>query len=118
MDRFFGAEGLAELLVGPVGDYLVEVHVRLGTGAGLPHDEGEVLIQGPRENLITDLGDEAGFFLWENAQVGIGEGGGFFGDSEGVDQLFWHAVAPDLEVLQGALGLSAPEFIFGDGYFA
>ena len=42
MDRRLGAELAAELFVGAVGDHLVDVHVGLGAGAGLPDHQREM----------------------------------------------------------------------------
>lgn len=43
MDRSFGAHGAAEDFNGAVRDDFIGIHVRLGTGAGLPNHEREVV---------------------------------------------------------------------------
>ena len=44
-------------LIAAVGDDLVGVHVRLGAAAGLPDDEGEVVIQLPADDLVAGGGN-------------------------------------------------------------
>ena len=41
------------MLVAAVGDDLVDVHVRLRAGAGLPHNEREVPVELPGEDLVA-----------------------------------------------------------------
>jgi hypothetical protein len=63
VDGLLGAHLAAENLNGAVGDDLVGVHVGLGTGAGLPDDQREVIQQLTLGDLggglldgLTDLG--------------------------------------------------------------
>jgi hypothetical protein len=62
VDGLLGAHVTAQHLDGAVGDDLVGVHVGLGTGAGLPDDQREVVIELARCDLgggllngLTDL---------------------------------------------------------------
>ena len=57
VDRLLGAHGAAEDLNGAVRDDFVGVHVGLGAGAGLPDDEGEVVDELERGNLLGGLLD-------------------------------------------------------------
>jgi len=51
VNRLLGAHDTTEQLDGAVGDDLVDVHVGLGAGAGLPDDQGEVVHQLARGDL-------------------------------------------------------------------
>ena len=55
VDGLLAAHGTAQNLDGAVGDDLVGVHVGLGTGAGLPDDQREVVNQLERGNLFGGL---------------------------------------------------------------
>ena len=49
--------------VAPTRDDLVGVHIGLGAGAGLPHHQGEIVIQCPGHHLVADPTDDVAFFL-------------------------------------------------------
>ncbi len=51
------AAGAAEQLAGPVGQHLVEVHVGLGAGAGLPDPQRELLIMLAAQDLVGGAHD-------------------------------------------------------------
>jgi hypothetical protein len=57
VDGLLAAHGAAQDLNGAVGDDLVGVHVGLRAGAGLPHDEREVVDELERGNLLGGLLD-------------------------------------------------------------
>ena len=50
-------QGFPGHFIAPVGDHFVYVHVALGTAAGLPYRQGEIPVQFPLEDFITDLPD-------------------------------------------------------------
>ena len=52
MHRRLGAELAAEQLVGAVGDDLVDVHVGLGAGAGLPDHQREMVVELAVDDLV------------------------------------------------------------------
>jgi len=108
MHRFLGAAFAAEKLVGAVGDHLVDVHVGLGAGTGLPHDQGEVLVEPAVDHFLRRLDDRLGATGVEQAKLPIGLGGGAFDDAERVDQRQRHAFGADAEIPPRALGLRAP----------
>ena len=68
MDRRFRAERAAEQLVGAVGDHLVDVHVGLGAGAGLPHDQRELIVELAVDDLLRGLDDGLGAARVERAK--------------------------------------------------
>ena len=60
VNGLFGAKLAAEDLDGSVRDDLVRVHVGLGTGAGLPDDQGEVVDELKVSHLLGRLLDRLG----------------------------------------------------------
>jgi len=48
----FGWTGSLEPISGAVRDHLVGVHVGLGAAPSLPHDEREVLVEAPVDDLL------------------------------------------------------------------
>ena len=85
MNRLLGAEFAAEQLVGAVGDHLVEVHVGLGAGAGLPDHQRKVIVELALDHLARGADDGAGAARIEQAEFAVGLGGGEFDDAERMD---------------------------------
>ena len=107
MDGLFRAQHSTGHINRPIGDHLVDVHVRLGAAAGLPNAEREVVVQFALGDLGGGFDDEIGFFLCEEAELLIGQSAGSFQVSKGVDERGRHRVVGDIEVVQGSLGLSS-----------
>ena len=93
MNRLLGAEFAAEHLVGAVGDHLVEVHVGLGAGAGLPDHQRKVIVELALDHLARGAGDGAGAARIEQAEFPVGLRGGELDDAERMDDRDRHAVA-------------------------
>ena len=108
MNRFLGAEFAAQQHVGAVGDHLVEVHVGLGAGTGLPDHQREVIVELAFDHLACGADDSAGAARIKQSEFLVGLGGGEFDDAEGMDDRDRHAIMADLEILSRALGLRAP----------
>ena len=108
MDRGLLAHGLAHDLAGPVGDHLVGVHVALGARAGLPDDEREVIVELAADHLAGRLVDDRTERGIERTGLDVHPRRRLLDDAERADQRRRHALAADSEVLQAALGLSAP----------
>ena len=108
MHRRFRAELAAEHLVGAVGDHLVDVHVGLGAGAGLPDHQREMIVELAVDHLLRGLDDGARAAGVEQAERAVDLGGGALDDAERADQRPRHALGADAEVLDRALGLRAP----------
>ncbi len=76
---------------GPVGDHLVDVHVRLRAAAGLPDPQGKMVVEFTRDHLICRLADEFHLcsrfdvFFLEQPELQIHLGGRFFEDSKRPD---------------------------------
>ena len=77
MNGLLGAERSAGQLDGPVGDDLVDVHVRLGAAAGLPDAEGEVVVELALRHFRGGLGDPTRLVFGEKAELGIGRAHAF-----------------------------------------
>ena len=62
----------SEQEVGPVGDDLVGVHVRLRARAGLPDDQRKIVIEFTVDDFLRRLIDGAGNVLFQLAERQIG----------------------------------------------
>ena len=105
VNGLFGSEGAAGQFDGPVGDDLVDVHVRLGAAAGLPDAEGEVVVELALRHFRGGLGDPTRLVFGEKAELGIGEGAGLLEQAKRVDERGGHAVVGNVEVVKGAFRL-------------
>ena len=83
--RCFGSHLAAGEFDRAVRDHLVGVHVALGAGAGLPDAEGEVGVEFSGDDLVGGADDEVALLGGKFAEIGVGEGAGFFQDAEGFD---------------------------------
>ncbi len=63
MHRLLGAEFAAQHFIGAIGDHLVEVHVGLGAGAGLPDHQRKMIIELAVDHLARGADDGAGATL-------------------------------------------------------
>ena len=98
--------------VPPVGHHLIDVHIGLRAGSGLPHHQWELIIEFAVQDLITNLTDQFGFVFGKYPQVMVGQGSCFFQDGESTDNFLRHLLTADLEVFGGTLGLGSP-VLFG-----
>ena len=114
MNRLLGAEFAAQQHVGAVGDHLVEVHVGLGAGAGLPDDQREVIVELAFDHFPCRADDGAGAARIEQSEFPVGLGGGEFDEAERMDDRDRHAIMADLEILSRAFGLRAPIAVGGN----
>ncbi len=114
MNRLLGAEFAAEHLVGAVGDHLIEIHIGLGAGAGLPDDKGKMIVELAVDHLARGASDGAGAALVDQSQFAIGFGGRQLDDAERANDVHRHPVMADAEILPGAFGLRAPVAIGGN----
>lgn len=122
VNGLLGAHGAAHDFNGAVGDDLVRVHVGLGTGAGLPDDQREVVeeltlgdLGGGLLDGLTDLGVYFLLIIRFNPKCAeptltktvlhVDGSGGTLKDTESLDNWGGHAVLGlvDVEVTQGAV---------------
>ena len=108
MHRLFRAELSPERDIGGVGDHLVDVHIGLGAGAGLPHQQRKMLIQLAVGDVLRHRGDRFGAPGIEAAEIAIDLRRGALDQAERAHDLDRHAFDADAEVVQRALGLRAP----------
>ena len=106
--RRLAADLAAEQLDRPVRQHLVDVHVGLGAGAGLPDIERKVVVEQAPDRLVGGAHDRAGLPLRQAAGRRIDQCRGLFDIAIGVIDALWHAVVADREMHQAALGLRAP----------
>jgi hypothetical protein len=99
----------AEDLARAVGQHLVDVHVGLRPAARLPHHQRELVLVLAREHLVGRCDDRLAFSLVEQLQLDVDERRGLLDQHQRADQLARHLLGRDLEVLQRALRLSAPQ---------
>ena len=76
MDRVLGAQGAAGFFDGAVADHLVDVHVGLGAGAGLPDDEREVIVELAGDDFIAGGDDQLFFLGGQEAELRVDDRGG------------------------------------------
>ncbi|MNQ75696.1 hypothetical protein D3C85_905000 [compost metagenome] len=98
----------AEQLAGAVRQHLVEVHVGLGAGAGLPDHQRKLGVVLATQHLVGGGHDGLGLACGEQPLGVVDPGAGGLDAGEGVDELKRLALTRDVEVVQGALGLGAP----------
>ncbi len=101
-------------LVGPVGDHLVDVHVRLGAAAGLPDREGELAVVFALEGLVGGADDGLALLLAERAQLHVDDGRGLLHQHQRLDERMRHLLGGDVEVVERALGLRSPVLVRGN----
>jgi hypothetical protein len=114
MNRRLGAELAAEQFVGAIGDHLIEVHVGLRAGAGLPDHQRKVIVELAVDHLARGADDGAGAALVEQPEFAIGLCRGKLDDAERMNDADRHPVLADAEILPGTLGLRAPIAIGGN----
>ncbi len=79
---------------------------------------GKFSEKAPGEDVVAGFFDQAGCFRVELAERGIGVGAGFFEQRIGFDHFRRHFLAADDEILQGPLGLRAPQSFGGNADLA
>ena len=114
MHRRFLAALAAEHLVGAVRDHLVQVHVGLRAGAGLPHDQRKVAVELAVDHLLRGRRDRARALRVENAERPVHLRRRALDQRHRADQRLRHALLADAEILQRALRLRAPVAVGGD----
>eukprot|EP01136_Pigoraptor_vietnamica_P003255 Opistho-1_new@32269 len=109
------AELATEQLNRAVRNHLVDVHVRLGSRARLPNDEGEFVDQLAADDLVGRLHDGISDLRVE-AKLHVDLCRRLLENTEGLDEGLGHAltVTANLKVLERALRLRAPVTVGGD----
>ena len=113
---------LARDLGASCGNDLVCVHIGLCTGAGLPYDEREMVVQLACDDLVTRRRNGSQLFvrhLFGTTGV-VRDGSRLLQNAECVCDLARHRfnADTDLEILMAALGLGTPQLIGGNLHLA
>ena len=104
----------AQQLAGAVGQHLVDVHVGLRARAGLPHHQRKFARVVARNHLVGSDGDGLGNGRVLQAQRLVDHGRSPLHQRQRADDFTRLLFARDVEVLQRALRLRAPQLIGGD----
>ena len=120
MDRAVAfTEDTAGEHMGPVGDDFVDVHVGLGAGTGLPHHEGEAMVEVSGDDFLANADDQVSLGFGQHPRSTIGLGSGHLEVAKGMDHFNGHAAhRADGEVVAAALRLGAPILVGRHGDFA
>ena len=111
VDRFFRSHLATHDLDRTVRQDLVDVHVGLGAGTGLPHHQREITVELAGNDVIGGPNDGAADILGQIALIHIHDRAGTFQDGEATNHRLGHLLPADFEVLPAALGLRAPIFV-------
>ena len=107
-DRMLAAERAAQQLDRAVRDHLVDVHVRLGAGAGLPNKQRVVRVERAGDGLVGGAQDGVALPVGQPAGRGVDQRAGLLDHAIGVVDGLRHEVAADVEMQQRTLGLRTP----------
>ena len=107
-----------EDFAGAVGQHFVDVHVGLGARAGLPDHEREFTRVFARNDLVRRVGNGLGLLGVLQAQGLVDHGRRTFHLGQRLDDFARLLFTGDVEVLQGALRLCAPQLVGRDLYRA
>ena len=108
MDEVVVAPPPAEKLDRPVGDHLVDVHVRRGAGPPLEGVDGKLLGEAPGGDLRRGRDDRLALCGREVAEFEIGGGAGLLDEGERPDQGRADRPAAQREIADRARGVDAP----------
>ena len=73
MDRLLRPDHAAGDLNSAVGDHFIGVHVGLGAGPGLKHDQRELVVELAVDDVLRRADDEIGLFLRQLLKFEIGQ---------------------------------------------
>src|SRR5215510_3596486 len=111
MHRRMASEWRAGELRAPVRDHFVDVHVELGAAARHPDMEGKHVVVLAGEDLVARSNDQGVALILEPLAVVVRGGGRLFQEGVSRDHFTRNQILADAEMLEGALGLSAPQLV-------
>jgi hypothetical protein len=115
VDRLLAAALPGEDLIGAAGDHLVRIHVRLGAGSRLPHDQGELAVEIAARDFAGSLLDDLGKLRVEAADARVDPRRGLLDEPQRVRDLERHPLArAEREILDRPLGLRPPISVCGN----
>ncbi|MNC85110.1 hypothetical protein D3C83_06880 [compost metagenome] len=103
----------AEQLGGAVRQHLVDVHVGLGAGPGLPHHQREMVVEPAGERLVRRPDDGIALLPVERTQRHVDGRGGFLDEHLRAHDLDRHGLAGKMEVMEAPLRLRPPQPVGG-----
>ncbi|MNV44414.1 hypothetical protein D3C71_1361730 [compost metagenome] len=108
VNRRLAAAWVAGQFVGATGDHFIDVHVALGTAAGLPDHQRELIVMLAFEHFVGGLLDQPGDVGRQIAVAVVDPGRGFLDQRQAMQHRQRHAFVANGKVDQRALRLSAP----------
>src|SRR5215469_8320525 len=108
MNRDLAAQLSVGQLNGAVADDLVDIHIRLRAGPGLPDIQREAVVQLAVYDLARHALDQVSQPAWQPPGPAVDVRRGLLHVPVGVVDLLGHAVVTDREVNQGPLRLRTP----------
>ena len=111
VNRRLAPERRPRNLAAPIGDHFVDVHVELGAAARHPNMQREHVMMLSGEDFIANLHDQLVTLIVEPLAGVIRRSGGLLQGGIGGDHFAWNEISADAEVLERALGLSAPQLV-------
>ena len=114
VNRRLAPERRARKLAAAIGDHLVDVHVELGAAARHPHMQRKHVMMLAGEDFVAGLHDQLVTLIVEPLAGVIRGGGGFLQGGIGGDHFARNQILADAEMLERALGLSAPQLVRRD----
>ena len=100
MDQPGFAAFTAEDFTGTVGQHLVDVHIGLRAGAGLPDHQRKFIRVLACQYFVGSCNDGLGLFCIQQPQRTVHSGTGFFHLSQRVNDFMRLTLTADLEVVQ------------------
>lgn len=95
----------------PVGQDLVHVHVGLRSRTGLPYREGKFVMVAAVEDFLGGGGDGISPGMRQQSQIAVGLCACPLDGCQRMNDLYLHAFGGNLEVLDRALCLCAPQTV-------
>src|SRR5262249_8082538 len=99
---------------GTVRQHFVHVHIGLRARSGLPHDQRELSSVLSSDYFVGSRQDGVRLLLIEQSDLAVHGRGRTLHLSQGLDEDVREALARNMEVLQRALRLCAPQPVCGD----
>src|SRR5208337_694225 len=91
-----------------------DVHVELGAAACHPDVQREHVVMLTGEDFVADVSDQLEGAVVEASAGVVCDGGRLFQGRIGRNQLSWNQIMADVEVVERALGLGAPQLVGRD----
>src|SRR4029077_634043 len=105
------AECAAELEIGGIRNHFIDIHVGLRAGSGLPYEQRKVSIQFAVGDILRNRRDGDRAPAIERSERPVNLGRRALDHTECAHDLDRHTLGSDAEIVERALGLSAPESV-------